>query len=204
MAIESCSARSFRQVEAWKFVQGEVYPSLAHARYDGVTATSQDGASQARQSLHGDFMGILGRVYFASVAAAACVLLCACTATSPARNSGDPTARKNAALEAIIDAQLAAYNRRDVEGFLSHYSDDAKLFDYPNQPTESGKDQLRARYTRSFANKEIRAEIVDRIVFDRFVIDHERITGRPDGTSEAVAVYELKDGKIVAVTFLKP
>lgn len=102
------------------------------------------------------------------------------------------------------DAQLAACNRRDVEEFLSHCSDDAKLFDYPNRSTESGKDQLRARYTWSFGNKAIRAVIVDRVVFDRFVFDHERITGRPDGTFEAVAVHELKDGKIVAVTFLKP
>src|SRR5262245_53960906 len=87
--------------------------------------------------------------------------------------------------EAIVEAQLAAYNRRDVEGFLSYYSDDAKLFDHPNQLTESGKDQLRTRYTRSFSNRDIRASIVKRIAFDRFVIDHERITGRPDGTFEA-------------------
>jgi hypothetical protein len=110
----------------------------------------------------------------------------------------------NSSPEAIVDAQLAAYNRRDVEGFLSYYSDDAKLFDHPNQLTESGKDQLRTRYQRSFSNQDIRAVIVKRIVFGRFVVDHEKITGRPDGTFEAVAVYEIQDGKIVVVTFYKP
>lgn len=124
--------------------------------------------------------------------------------TNAAGQGDTATASRNAALEALIDAQLAAYNRRDVEGFLSYYSDDAKLFDYPNQLTESGKDQLRTRYQRSFSDPNVRAVIVKRIVFDRFVIDHERITGRPDGTREAVAVYEIKDGKIVAVTFYKP
>lgn len=58
--------------------------------------------------------------------------------------------------EEIVDAQLAAYNRRDAEGFLSYYSDDARLFDYPGKLTESGKDELRARYERSFSNRDIR------------------------------------------------
>ena len=69
---------------------------------------------------------------------------------------------------------------------------------------ESGKDQLRIRYTPSFGNQNIRALILKRIVFERFVIDHERITGRPDGAVEAIAVYEIKDGKIIVVTFYKP
>jgi hypothetical protein len=137
-------------------------------------------------------------------AAILCILLSACGAATIGRHSAASTASRYSSLEAIVDAQLAAYNRRDVEGFLSYYSDDAKLFDHPNQLTESGKDQLRTRYQRSFSNQDIRALIVKRIVFDRFVIDHERITGRPDGTYEAVAVYEIKDGKIIVVTFYKP
>jgi hypothetical protein len=149
-------------------------------------------------------MGVLNRLYAALGAAIICILLSACATASIARNSDALTAGKPSSVEAIVDAQLAAYNRRDVEGFLSYYSDDAKIFDYPNQLTESGKDQLRARYKRSFSNQNIRALIVKRIVFDWFVIDHERITGRPDGTLEAIAVYEIKDGKIIVVTFYKP
>lgn len=137
-------------------------------------------------------------------AAISCLLLSACATLTPAGSRGDDTASRQAALEALVDAQLAAYNRRDVEGFLGYYSDDARLFSHPDQLTESGKDQLRARYTRSFGEPDVRAVIVKRMVFDRFVIDHERITGRPGGTREAVAVYEIRDGKIVAVTFHKP
>lgn len=145
----------------------------------------------------------MGRVS-AARAAICCLLLSACATSTLAGETGDDTAGDTATPEAIVEAQLAAYNRRDVEGFLSYYSDDAKLFDHPNQLTESGKEQLRTRYRRSFSNRNVRASIVKRIVFDRFVIDHERITGRPDGTFEAVAVYEIKDGKIIAVTFYKP
>ncbi len=148
-------------------------------------------------------MDVLKNLYTAAGAALICILMSACATASTSSHSGISTANKNSSLEAIIDAQLAAYNRRDVEGFLSYYSDDAKIFAYPNQLRESGKDQLRIRYKKSFANQDIRALILKRIVFDRFVIDHERITGRPDGAVEAIAVYEIKDGKIIVVTFYK-
>ena len=149
-------------------------------------------------------MGILKYFYTALGAAILGILLSACATATTSQYSGSPTASRATSLEAIIDAQLAAYNRRDVEGFLSYYSVDAKLFDHPNQLTESGKEQLCTRYQRSFSNKNVRAVIVKRLVFDRFVIDHERLTGHPDGLIEAVAVYEIKDGKIITVTFYNP
>ena len=149
-------------------------------------------------------MGILKLFYTAICASILGILLSACTTTTIAKPSDFSIASKSASLEAIIDAQLAAYNRRDVEGFLSYYSEDAKLFDHPNQLTQSGKEQLRTRYQRSFSNKNVRAVIIKRIVFDRFVIDHERLSGHPDGLIEAVAIYEIKDGKIITVTFYNP
>ena len=106
--------------------------------------------------------------------------------------------------EAVVDAQLAAYNKRDLEAFLSFYADDAVLAKHPDQVTQTGKAEMRTRYERGFSNKNVRAEIVKRITFGRFVIDHERVTAPPaKGELEAVAVYEVKDGKIVRVTFLE-
>jgi hypothetical protein len=132
------------------------------------------------------------------------ILLPACAHRPIIQPSKPPQVSNTSAVEALINAQLEAYDRRDVEAFLSFYSDDAKLFKHPNQLTESGKAQLRARYQKSFLNKDVRAVILKRIVFDRFVIDHERLVGHPDGLIEAIAVYEVKDGKIVSVTFYKP
>lgn len=107
--------------------------------------------------------------------------------------------------EALVDAQLEAYNRRDLEGFLAFYADDAVLVDYPDKVTQAGKAAMRTRYEKRFANPNLRATIARRIVFGRFVIDHEQITAPPAaGMIEAVAVYELVGGKIVRVTFLKP
>ena len=63
---------------------------------------------------------------------------------------------------------------------------------------------MRTRYQRRFSNPNVHAEIIKRVTFGRFVIDHERVVAAPpaEGTLEAVAVYEIKDGKIVRVTFL--
>lgn len=105
--------------------------------------------------------------------------------------------------EAIVQAQLDAYNRRDLEGFLGFYSEDAVLLNYPDTITQTGKAEMRARYEKRFANPDVHATIVRRIVFDRFVIDHEQITAPPStDVIEAVATYEVRDGKIVRVTFL--
>ena len=133
-------------------------------------------------------------------------LLCiACSPWAPAI-AGDATAAigPNASPEAIVDAQLAAYNRRDLEGFLSFYAVDAILANHPDQVTQTGKAEMRTRYQQRFSNPNLHAEIIKRITFGRFVIDHERVVAAPpaEGTLEAVAVYEIKDGKIVRVTFL--
>lgn len=105
--------------------------------------------------------------------------------------------------EAVVQAQLDAYNRHDLEGFLSFYSDDAVLVDYPDRITQSGKAQMRGRYEKRFAEPNVHAEIVERIVFADYVIDYERITAPPTTkVIEAVATYEVRNGKIVRVTFL--
>jgi len=106
--------------------------------------------------------------------------------------------------EVVVDAQLVAYNRRDLEGFLAFYADDAVLVDYPDHVTQTGKAAMRERYLKRFANPNVRADIVKRVVFGAFVIDHEQITAPPAaGMIEAVAIYEVKGDKIVRVTFLK-
>lgn len=136
-------------------------------------------------------------------------LLCiACWPCGPAiADDATPatTLDQSASPEAIVDAQLAAYNRRDLEGFLSFYAEDAVLAIHPDQVTQTGKAEMRARYQLRFSNPDVHAEIIKRVTFGRFVIDHERVVAAPpaEGTLEAVAIYEIEDGKIVRVTFLK-
>ena len=105
----------------------------------------------------------------------------------------------------IVQRQLEAYNRRDLESFLSFYADDAKIIGYPDQVLAQGKDAMRELYRKVFEPApQLNASIQNRIAQDRFVIDQERITGLADGqTLDAVAIYEVKDGRIVRVTLLR-
>ena len=139
-----------------------------------------------------------------ALVAASCVALSTASAIAGDDTPAAAPASKDASPEAVVDAQLAAYNKRDLEAFLSFYSDDAVLAKHPDQVTQTGKAEMRARYERNFKNPNVRAEIIERIVFGRFVIDHERVVAPPaKGELLAVAVYEVKDGKIVRVTFLE-
>ena len=126
-----------------------------------------------------------------------------CAAQAPGEQTETDPSSRISDMESLVEAQLAAYNRRDLEGFLGYYSDDAVLVDYPDRITQAGKEALRARYSKSFANPDIRAAIAKRIVFGNFVVDHEQLTRAPaPGMIEAIAIYEIRDGKIVRVTFL--
>ena len=106
--------------------------------------------------------------------------------------------------EAVVQTQLEAYNARDIDAFLATYANDAQLFELPDKLLARGTDQLRERYTKRFADARLRAEIVNRIVLGNTVIDHERVRltlPEGPGTLEAVAIYEVRDGKITTVWF---
>ena len=106
--------------------------------------------------------------------------------------------------EAIVQKQLEAYNARDIDAFVATYADDVQLFEFPDKLLMRGHDELREQYRKTFADPRLHAEIVRRIVLGNTVIDHERVRVTfPDGpgTVEAVAIYEVRDGKIAAVWF---
>jgi hypothetical protein len=132
------------------------------------------------------------------------IMLCALVPTA-VRADDVPAAQASASSpESVVDAQLAAYNKRDLEAFLSFYAEDAVLAKHPDQITQTGKAEMRTRYQRNFSNPNVRAEVIKRVTFGRFVVGHERVTAPPaKGELEAVAVYEVKNGKIARVTFLE-
>ncbi len=105
--------------------------------------------------------------------------------------------------EKVVQRQVEAYNRRDLEAFLACYADDAKLWRPPHELAESGIEGLRRRYRKRFDDApNLHATIVRRIVLDRFVVDHEHVTGTQDGPFDAIATYEVVEGRIVNAWFL--
>jgi hypothetical protein len=107
---------------------------------------------------------------------------------------------------AVVQRQVEAYNRRDLEAFAATYRDDVKIFRMPSTtPAMAGRSALREFYaSERFNRPTLHAEIVQRIVIGNKVIDHERVTGVAPQPFEAVAVYEVIDGAIATVWFFYP
>lgn len=51
---------------------------------------------------------------------------------------------------APVEAQLAAYNARDVDAFLACYATEVVAEDGPGTVLMSGREEMRAAYARSF------------------------------------------------------
>jgi len=166
----------------------------------------------AERALRNEALGLGGNVLLvtSSTGRLGVAYRCGDAATSAGQTSSGaapaaPATKPVAAPIEVVQAQVEAYNRRDLDGFLSFYADDAQIFEYPDHLLMAGKEAMRERYQKLFEPAPaLHAAILHRMTFDRFVIDQERVTGRPDGVPiEAVATYEVKDGRIVRVTFLR-
>ena len=101
--------------------------------------------------------------------------------------------------EAVVQTQVEAYNARNIDAFLSTYSDNAELFEFPDKLIARGSAEMRQRYAPRFAEEGLHAEIVKRIVLGNVVVDHERVHRMfPEGPGvlEAIAIYQVENGKI--------
>lgn len=105
--------------------------------------------------------------------------------------------------ELIVQKQLDAYNARDIEGFLATYASDIKLYNFPNTLRTDGVAAMRKGYGSYFeSTPDLHAEIKNRIVIGNMVIDEEEVTANGNKFN-AVAIYEIENGKISKVTFVR-
>ena len=107
--------------------------------------------------------------------------------------------------EMLAQKQLDAYNKQDLDEFLSVYSEDVTIMEFPtNKITTSGIEEMRRRYGRLFKeHPNNHAELLARLVHGNKVVDHELVTGRENSEpKKAVAIYEIDGEKIAKVWFL--
>ncbi|WP_200869914.1 nuclear transport factor 2 family protein [Pedobacter sp. V48] len=117
----------------------------------------------------------------------------------PVQNDPEAQHRK------LIDEQLNAYNQRDLESFLMTYSDDVKIYNFPNTLSGAGKDYMTKVYGKFFNEApNLHCEIVNRTALGNTIIDHEKVSGLMGGASmEAIAIYKIKNNKISEVYFIR-
>jgi hypothetical protein len=104
----------------------------------------------------------------------------------------------------IVERQLAAYNARDLQGWLDTYCDRAEQVLADGTVLALGRSQLEERMRQRFADPRLHAVLVHRTVVGTTVIDHERVTRTgPNGLEvvEMVCMYSVSDGLIARATF---
>jgi len=123
---------------------------------------------------------------------------------APGRGQETKNDKTNSGSEKVVQEQVEAYNRHDIEAFLKTYSPEVKVFDFPDKLRYSGREAMRERYGNLFKNEpELKVKIAKRIVQGDHVIDHEEVSLGGGRQLTAVAVYLVEDGKITAVWFLR-
>lgn len=101
--------------------------------------------------------------------------------------------------ESVVQRQLEAFNARDLETLLSNYATDAEMFEHPSKLVARGADELRTRFMARFAEPNLFAKLVHRVVVRNTVVDHEivsRTFPEGPGTLELVMIYEVNDSRI--------
>jgi hypothetical protein len=106
----------------------------------------------------------------------------------------------------IAEAQLKAYNARDIDAFMAVFSDDVTLWNLGDTlPWANGATKAREIYANLFASSpDLHSEVLSRTVIGNKVLDYERITGRKNGeVLFLIMVYEVKNGKIFRATTIR-
>lgn len=106
----------------------------------------------------------------------------------------------------LVQIQLNAYNTRDIESFLSVYDEKIEVYSFPDSLLYTGINEMRKRYTPFFEKaSKLHCKLVNRITYGEYVMDREFVTtGIPDRDNlTAVAIYEVKNGKIKKIWFMK-
>lgn len=109
--------------------------------------------------------------------------------------------------EEVVQKNLDYYNARNIDGFMSLFADDIKFYNFSDgKVTFTGLDECRQIYKELFdLSPDLHSKIIQRIVFDNKVIDHEYITGRKGSKDvvELVLIYEVKNDLIYKVTVMR-
>jgi hypothetical protein len=107
----------------------------------------------------------------------------------------------------LIDGEIAAYRKRDLNAFLDFYAADVVIKDADGNVLVQGLQGMHEFYEPLFRDSpDLKVEIPTRIAFGEYVIDEELIDGvNVEGFPRqlhAAVVNRVKDGKISGATFL--
>jgi putative hydrolase of HD superfamily len=104
----------------------------------------------------------------------------------------------------VVQAQLNAYNAKDIEALLATYWPKAEQYATGGELLARGYEQMRPRFLARFAEPNLHARLLSRQVAGNMVADLELIERTfPEGVGsiEMLCIYEVFDGRILRATF---
>lgn len=109
-------------------------------------------------------------------------------------------------IEEIIDIQMLAFNNRAIQDMMPLYTDEIKVYNFPDKLAIDGKKECEEMFIKLFEQSpDLNAEIIKTIFFDNKAIVHEYIYGRNgnDEKIEQVVIFEVKNQKISRMDLIK-
>jgi hypothetical protein len=103
----------------------------------------------------------------------------------------------------VVNARMDAYNNHDIRAFLKNYSKDIQVSTYPNVSLgNKGKEHLKDIFEPMFKEGNVSVKVHQQITQGKYVINHETVTNNGKG-QKYVSIYEVKDGFITSVQFVR-
>ncbi len=104
--------------------------------------------------------------------------------------------------EETVQANLDAYNAKDIAAFTASYSTEAKFCKIDGTVLLADREAIAAFHQKFFVgNPGAHCQILQHVVMGPFVVDHQQITveGRPP--MNVMLVSEVRDGLIVRASY---
>lgn len=104
----------------------------------------------------------------------------------------------------VVQAQLDAYNAKDIDALMRTYAAHAEQFNLHGERIASGHAEMRPRFLARFAEPDLHARLLSRLVVGNIVTDAELVTRNfPEGRGsiEMLCIYEVADGLIQKASF---
>lgn len=106
--------------------------------------------------------------------------------------------------EHVVQAQLDAYNQKDIDAWSNTYAPTAVQLLIDGTVLARGREAIKANIAERFKEPDLYAKLISRQVFDNVVIDHELITRNFDegkGSVEMLCIYLVEDSVICRAEF---
>ena len=101
-----------------------------------------------------------------------------------------------------VQARMDALNDHDLTRFLATYAEDVQIFIYPNTPLSSGKKNLSDIFGPLMAAGDVEVAVLSMQAAEAYVVV-DRVVSYGDVSEPGIAIYEVRDGLIRSVTFLR-